>query len=135
MSSKPARPPMRPLEALSSRATLDSLKELDADGGADIHRLDRLSLEAGWTSRPATTSASAAAPSPVPVPAPEPEAAAQREPHDRTLKLSIPRYVDRQIARTCVEQECTRKYLVLNALRQVYGLDIDEADLLLDGRR
>lgn len=51
-----------------------------------------------------------------------------------SLRINVPEYLDRALARDSVEQRVTKQYLVLKALQAV-GYQINEADLVEDKRK
>jgi hypothetical protein len=51
-----------------------------------------------------------------------------------SLRLEVPEYIDRALAKRAFEQRTTKQYLVLKALQET-GYQIDDADLIPDKRR
>ena len=51
-----------------------------------------------------------------------------------SLRIAVPEYLDRTLARDAAEQRVTKQYLVLKAL-QAAGYQINESDLVEDKRK
>jgi hypothetical protein len=99
---------------------------LDVDDAA----LDRVNAQLGvpTMTKPAANPKAAARP-PVAETPPPPDRSAPEK-----LTIELPRYLADAIRRTAVEQRTTARHLVMLALRK-NGFEVDEADLVPDGRR
>ncbi|WP_207460998.1 hypothetical protein [Azospirillum sp. SYSU D00513] len=116
-AASPARPDLSALAALA-----DSLDDQRLLAGTD-----QVAATIGLPSlRPLgnTEPAHPAAPAP---------AAPPREPTEE-FKVTVPRYLNRQLAAVAADRRVTKQYLVLEALRAA-GYRLDDADLHEDGRR
>lgn len=124
--------PTRPDTSLR-RSDLSALAAL-ADGVDDQRLLagaDEFATTIGLPSlRPMATLRHAPEAVPIPAPLPEPP---PREPTEE-FKVTVPRYLNRQLAALAAERRVTKQYLVLEALRAA-GYRLDDADLHEDGRR
>lgn len=125
-------PPSRG-DAPVNRSDLSALAAL-ADGVDDQRLLagaDEFAATVGLPSlRPVATMWRASEPPPAPMAISEPPA---REPTEE-FKVTVPRYLNRQLAALAAERRVTKQYLVLEALRAA-GYRLDDADLHEDGRR
>ncbi|MCM8738641.1 hypothetical protein M5E06_31520 [Azospirillum sp. A1-3] len=126
--------PSRAEATPNSRPDLSALAALT--DSVDDQRLlagtDQFAVSSGLPSlRPLVGSHAVAPPSPV-IPSPVP-VAPPREPTEE-FKVTVPRYLNRQLAAVAADRRVTKQYLVLEALRAA-GYRLDEADLHEDGRR
>ena len=119
--SPPGRPDLSALAALSER--IDDQRLLAGT--------DQFAASSGLPSlRPLGTTGHSVTPAPLPIP---PPAAPAREPTEE-FKVTVPRYLNRQLAAVAADRRVTKQYLVLEALRAA-GYRVDDADLHEDGRR
>jgi len=94
------------------------------DDAVLMQRVDALAVEQGLPSlTPPPKSDDAAAPA----------ALVAQEPPE-PLKMTIPAYLSRDLAVRAAQRRVTKKYLVMEALRQA-GYHIEDADMDEDGRR
>ncbi|MBP2303091.1 hypothetical protein [Azospirillum picis] len=125
--------PSRTESAPAGRPDLSALAAL-ADSVDDQRLLagtDQFAAASGLPSlRPLAGRHAVAPPSPVVPPVP---VAPPREPTEE-FKVTVPRYLNRQLAAVAADRRVTKQYLVLEALRAA-GYRLDEADLHEDGRR
>ncbi|MCZ8323114.1 MAG: hypothetical protein O9296_16270 [Novosphingobium sp.] len=98
---------------------------LDVDDAA----LDRVNVQLGVP----TMTKPVASPKPSPRPTVEAPILPDRNSPEK-LTIELPRYLADAIRRVAVEQRTTARHLVMLALRR-NGFEVDEADLVPDGRR
>lgn len=112
---------------------LPSFRSIAAPLDVDDAALDAINEKLGVPvmTRPAAPKASAISECPVPAAVPAPSPA--RAPAEK-LTIEIPVYLGDAIRQAAVADRKTARHVVMEALQKA-GFDIDDADLVPDGRR